>query len=158
MPLFGKDAKLYYSATAYNGTNVPTDLTWIEMDKVQDHTDNFSPIEDDVTTRAVAAVGFAATAIVLSEAEISFTYVMDNPITGSGNDPVFAALWAAFQARTGLAMLTMSGTLTSTNHVGFTGNFSIGLNWQKNIRNKQLANFTAKVLQYPSFVTGSASL
>lgn len=152
MPLFGKDATLYYSTTPFSGANVPDDLTWISMPKVSDQTDNYSPVEDDVTTREVAAAGVAASAIILNEVEISFSYIMDS------TDTVFAALWAAFKDRTGFTAMALSGGKTSTSSIGFAGNFSVSLNWQKNVRNKQVANFTLKVLQYPQWVTGAASL
>jgi len=156
MPLFGKDAKLYYSTVAYSGSNDPDDLTWVELTKVQDQTDNFSPIEDDVTTRAIAASGVAASAIVLSEVEISFSYIMDS-IT---SDTVFDALWTAFTTRAAFTALTMSGDKATASgaYVGFSANFSVALNWQKNIRNKQLANFSLKVLQYPFWVDSDTTL
>lgn len=152
MPLFGKDAKLYYSTVAFNGTNVPDDLTWVEMSNVADQTDNYSPESDDVTTRASAANGIATEAIVLNQAEISFSYVMD------ATDTVFSALWTAFKTQATFTAMTLSGGKTATTSIGFAANFSVGLNWQKNVKNKQVANFTLKPLQYPQWVTGAASL
>lgn len=152
MPLFGKDATLYYSAVAFSGSNVPDDLTWTVMDKVSEQTDNFSPVEDDVTTRATAANGIATSAIVLLEGEISFSYIMDS------SDTVFAALWSAVTTRGKFTAMTLSGGKTSTSSIGFAANFSVALNWQKNVKNKQVANFTLKPLEYPQWVTGSASL
>jgi hypothetical protein len=152
MALFGKDAKLYYSSSPFTGSNTADDLTWTEMTYVSDHTDNFSPVEDDVTTREIAAAGVAASAIVLNEVEISFSYIME------ASDTVFSALWTAFNTRAAFTCMTLSGAKTSTSSIGFAANFSVSLNWQKNIRNKQVANFTLKVLRYPNFVTGSASL
>ena len=152
MPLFGKSAKLYYSSSPFSGSNVPDDLTWTEMPKVSDQTDNFSPVEDDVTTREIAEAGVAATAIVLSEVEVTFSYIMD------ATDTVFSAMWDAFKNRTAFTAMTLSGIKTATTSIGFAANFSVTLNWQKNIRNKQVANFTLKVLQYPHWVTGASSL
>ncbi len=152
MPIFGKDAKTYYSSVAFSGSNVPDDLTWIAMDRISDETDNYSPVEDDTTTRESAAGGIATTAIVLSELEITFTYLMDL------TDTVYAALWAAFQNRTGFTMMVLSGGKTATTSIGLAANFSVALNWEKPIKGVQKASFTLKPLQYPQWVTGSASL
>ncbi len=152
MPLFGKDAKAYYSTVAFNGSNVPDDLTWVAMDRISEEADNFSPVEDDTTTRESASGGVATSAIVLSELEITFTYLMDL------SDTVFSALWTAFQTRANFTALFLSGSKTSTTSLGVAANFSVALNWEKNVKGVQKASFTLKPVQYVHWVTGAASL
>lgn len=152
MPLFGKNAKLYYSATPFNGTNVANDLTWTEVTNVADLTDNFTPTEADVTTRATAAGGWEATAVVLNAGEVSFTMLVEE------NDTIYDAVVAAFLGQTPITMMDLTGAKTSTESIGLAANFSVALTFNKPVKGVQTADVTLKVFQYPEWVTGSATL
>lgn len=57
MPLFGKDAVLYWSEALLDDSNTADSASWVEQDNVVDLTDNFTPTEVDITTRATAKLG-----------------------------------------------------------------------------------------------------
>lgn len=156
MPLLGKDATTYYSATlltASSGAGSADSLTWTPVTNISDETDNFNPEVVDITTRAQAATGFGASVTVLNNFEISFTMLKEL------SDANFAALYAAIQSlNTPIALMFLSGEKTLTTSIGVAANWTFGLNWGKPIKGVQSQEWTARIYNFPQFVTGSGTL
>jgi nitrogen fixation protein FixH len=150
MPLFGKDAKTYYSADLLDATNTAADATWVEVTNIQDLTDNFTAEEEDITTRATAALGWAATAVTIKNGEITFTVLMED-------DDVFVqALMDAFLNSTPIAVLDMTGSKDVDGTFGLAANFSVSMTFEKPVKGTQKANVTLKVYSFPEWVEGAA--
>ena len=156
MPLFGKDAKLYYSSALKTTASDSDALTWTEVTAIGDLTDSFSPTDVDITTRATAALGWEATATVLKSGEITFTYIPESVV--AAGDATFAALLAAFLNGTAIAMMDLSGAKSAVTSIGLAANFSVGMTWGKPVKGVQTSDFTLKIRSFPEWVTGSATL
>jgi hypothetical protein len=154
MPIFGKDAKLYYGNALMTASNQSTaeGLSWTEIVNVVDLTDNFTPTEVDVTTRQTAAFGWEASAIVLNAGEITWGMLVEE------NDTAFDALINAFLTKTAISLLDMTGEKTDTDSIGLVGNFTIGMTFGKPVKGVQTAEVTAKLFTFPFWATGAANL
>lgn len=146
MPLFGKDAKTYYSATLKTSTSDADGKTWIEATNVADESDNFTAEEVDITTRATAALGWSATATTIKNGEVTFTAMMD---TG---DALVAALMAAFLAATPIAMMFLTGADDEPGNFGLAANWSVSMTFPKPVKGVQTADVTLKVQSFPEWV------
>ena len=146
MPLFGKDALTYYSATALDGDNGVADVSWTLAENIQDETDNFSAEEVDITTRATAALGWSATATTIKNGEVSFTVLMEK------SDALVTLLMAAFVASTPVTMLFLSGA----GGVGLGANWSVSMTFPKPVKGVQTANVTLKVQSGPEWATSGS--
>jgi hypothetical protein len=145
--LFGKDAVLYYSSTNLDADNDAGSVTWVEQDNVGDLTDNFTPTDVDITTRATAKLGWGASATVLNEGEIRF-----NMQARHGDDFV-DAIFNAFINKTPVALMDMSAASTVEGSFGLAANFSISLTHAKPVKGIQTVDVTAKVRSFPEWVT-----
>lgn len=156
MPLLGKDATTYYSSvllTATSGAGSADSLTWSAVTNITDETDNFNAEVVDVTTRAQAATGFGASVTVLNNVEVTFTMLKEL------TDANFAAIWTAIQTSNApIALLFLSGEKTLTTSIGFAANWTFNLNWEKAVKGVQNQQLTARVYNFPQYVTGSGTL
>ncbi len=151
MPLFGKDAKTYYSSSALDADNQAADLTWTEVTNIQDLTDNFTAEEVDITTRATAALGWNATATTLKNGEITFKVLMED------DDTFVQALMDAFLNTTPITILDMTGDRETDGTFGLAANFSVAMTFNKPVKGVQDADVTLKVYSYPEWVEGEAA-
>lgn len=149
MPLFGKDAKTYYSATLKTSSSDADGKTWIEVGNIRDQNDNFSAEEVDITTRASAQLGWNQVAFTTKNGEITFGILLEN------DDAFVQALMAAFLASEPIAMLSMTGDKDEAGTFGLAANWSISMQFTKEVKGVQQADVTAKVFQYPEWVEGS---
>lgn len=150
MPLFGKDAKTYYSTSPLDADNQADDLTWVEVTNIQDLTDNFTAEEVDITTRATAATGWNATATTIKNGEITFTVLMET------DDAFVQELMDNFLASTPITVLDMTGDKDTDGTFGLAANFSVGMTFPKPVKGVQTADVTLKVQSYPEWVEGEA--
>lgn len=146
MPLFGKDAVLYYSATLKTTNSDAEGKSWTEEDNVIDLTDNFTPTEVDITTRATAKDGWEASATVLKAGEIRW-----NMQNAHGNTFV-DALWDAFLNSTPIALMDLSAADDVDGAFGLAANFSISISLTKPVKGVQTMDVTAKVYSFPEWV------
>jgi len=147
MPLFGKDAVLYYSTALKTSSDDADGLTWTEQDNIADLTDNFTPTEVDITTRATAKLGWEASATVLKAGEIRWT--MQALHGGTFVD----AIMAAFLDSKPIALMDLSGDSGTEGAFGLAANFSIAVTHAKPVKGVQTLDVTAKVYSYPEWVT-----
>lgn len=149
MPLFGKDAKTYYSVTLKTTTSDASGKTWIEVTNIRDLNDNFSAEEVDITTRATAASGWNATATTTKNGEITFGILMES------DDAFVQALMAAFLASTPIAVLDMTGSKDEAGTFGLAANWSVSMTFAKEVKGVQTADVTLKVYSFPEWVEGA---
>jgi hypothetical protein len=154
MPIFGKDAKLFYGNTLMVASNQATAeaINWGEIVNVVDLTDNFTPTEVEVTTRQTAALGWEASAIVLNAGEITWGMLVEE------DDAAFDALINAFLTKSAISLLDMTGPHNTNTSIGLVGNFTIGMTFGKPVKGVQTAEVTAKLFTYPFWATGSTNL
>jgi hypothetical protein len=146
MPLFGKNAKTYWSDTLLDADNLFADLTWTEITNIQDLTDNFTAEEVDITTRATAQAGWSAVAQTIKNGEITFTMLMDL------DDAFVQALMAAFLASSEIAVADLTGDKDVSGNFGLAANFSVGMTFPKPVKGVQTADVTLKVSSRPEWV------
>ena len=146
MSLFGKDAVLYYSTTLLDDSNTADTVTWVEQDNISDLTDNFSPTEVDITTRATAKLGWEASATVLKSGEIRFTMMALH------GDDFVDAIFDAFLNSTPLALMDLSAANTVEGAFGLAANFSVSLSHAKPVKGVQTLDITLKVYSFPEWV------
>lgn len=150
MALFGKDAVLYYSTVLKTANDDADSLTWTEETNVADLTDNFTPTEVDITTRATAQLGWEASATVLKAGEIRWT------MQALHGDDFVDAIMSAFLNSTPIALMDLSGASTVDGAFGLAANFSISVTHAKPVKGIQTLDVTAKVYSYPEWVEVSA--
>lgn len=146
MPLFGKDAVLYYSTTLKTSSADADSKTWVEQTNIADLTDNFTPTTVDITTRATAQLGWEATANVLKAGEIRWT------MQALHGDAFVDAIMAAFLAGTPIALMDLSGADDDVGAFGLAANFSIAVTHAKPVKGIQTLEVTATVYNYPEWV------
>ena len=151
MSLFGKNAVLYYSEELLSAESEASDKDWEEQDNVVDLTDNFSPTEADVTTRATAKLGWEATAVVLKAGEITF-----NAIVKAGDEFV-AALFDAFLNGTEICLMDLSASEDPPGAFGLAANFSVAITHAKPVKGVQTIDVTLKISSFPEWVTVEGS-
>lgn len=151
MALFGKNAVLYYSSVLKASSSDADSLTWVEQDNVSDLTDNFTPTEVDITTRATAKLGWEATAVVLKAGEITF-----NMQALHGNTFV-DALWSAFLDSTEIAIMDLTDDEAVDGAFGLAANFSVAITLNKPVKGAQTMDVTLKVSSFPEWVEVEAT-
>ena len=145
---FGKDAVLYYSATALSDSNDAGTTSWTEYDNVRDVTGNYTAETVDVTTRATAKLGWGATASVLNNGEISFNM----PQTAIGtSDTVFDAIRDAWLNKTEVALMALNGDESTVGAQGLAANFSVSMSQNQPIKDVQSWDVTCTVSSYPEW-------
>ena len=145
---FGKDAILYYSATALASGNGAGTATWVEYDNVRDVTGNFSAETVDVTTRATAKLGWAASAAVLNTGEVSFN--MPQPVIGTA-DTTFDAIRDAWLNKTEVALMALNGGQAVSGAQGLAANFSVSMTQNQPIKDVQSWDVTLTVSSFPEW-------
>lgn len=146
MPLFGKNAKTYYSEDPLDADNAAADLTWIEVTNITDLTDNFEAEEVDITTRATAASGWDATARTVKSGEITFGIIMES------DDSFVDAIMEAFLASSTITLMDLTGDREVAGNKGLAANFSVGMTFNKPVKGVQTADVTLKVQSRPEWV------
>lgn len=147
MPLFGKDAKSYYTATALDGdTNTADSVSWTEVSNIQDESDNFTAEEVDITTRATAQLGWSATATTIKNGEVTFTVLME---TG---DTLVSALMDSFLNSTPITMMFLTGDKDEDGNFGLAANWATSMTFPKPVKGVQTADVTLKVYSFPEWV------
>lgn len=147
MPLFGKDAVLYYSSTLKTTYSDADGKVWTEQDNVIDLTDTFTPTDVDTTTRATAKLGWESSATVLKAGEIRFN------MQAKHNDPFVTAIINAFLESTPLALMDLSAADDVDGAFGLAANFSVSWSLGKLVKGVQTFDVTLKVYSYPEWVT-----
>jgi hypothetical protein len=150
MPLFGKNAKTYWSTDPLDADNAAADLSWTEVTNIQDLTDNFTSEEVDTTTRATAALGWSSTVQTIKNGEITFTMLMEN------DDTFVQAMMDAFLTSGTITVLDMTGSKDADGTFGLAANFSVGMTFPKPVKGVQTADVTLKVQSFPEWVEGAA--
>lgn len=149
MPLFGKDAVTYYSTTLKTTLSDAAGKTWIEVGNIQDQNDNFNAEEVDITTRETAQTGWNAVAFTTKNGEITFGILIEP------DDAFVQALMAAFLASTPIAVLSMTGSKDESGTFGLAANWSVSMQFTKEVKGVQKADVTLKVFSKPEWVEGS---
>ncbi len=145
---FGKDAVLYYSSTALSASVTASTASWEEYDNVRDVTGNFSAETVDVTTRATAKLGWAASAAVLNTGEISFNM----PQTALGTaDTAFDAIRDAWLNKTEVALAALTGTEGTSGSQGLAANFSVSMSQNQPVKDVQSWDVTLTVSSFPEW-------
>lgn len=145
--VFGKDCKLYHCTTLLDGltgsagTNTPDLATWVERDNVTDLDDNFSGEDVDTTTRATAKTGWGTEETVLNTAEITFSIPQPSDPTA---DPLLTALINAWDNKTLVALMPLTGAIDVAGHVGLAANYSIKLTRTQPLKDRVVWEVTAK--------------
>lgn len=147
MPLFGKDAVLYYSNTLKTSSADADGKSWLEQENVIDLTDTFTPTDVDVTTRATAKLGWEASATVLKAGEIRWN--MQN----LHGDTFVDALWDAFLNSEPIALMDLSAADDVEGAFGLAANFSVAISLAKPVKGIQTMDVTVKIFNYPEWVT-----
>lgn len=152
MPLFGKDAVLYYSSSLKTSSSDADSMSWTEEANVIDLTDTFTPTDVDITTRETAQLGWEATATVLKAGEKRRKERVDEGVTMLGlHVPTNLA-------STPIALMDLSGDKdTDDGAFGLAANFSIAISMAKPVKGVQTMDVTAKIYNYPEWVTVEAS-
>ena len=143
---FGKDAVLYYSSTALDGSVEASNASWTEYDNVRDVTGNYSAEMVDVTTRATAKLGWAASAAVLNTGEVSFN--MPQP---ASSDTTFDAVRDAWLNKTEVTMMALNGSSATSGKQGLAANFSVSMAQNQPIKDVQSWDVTLTVSSYPEW-------
>jgi len=148
---FGKDAVLYYSGTPLATGTTATSLigTWAEYDNVRDVTGNFSAETVDVTTRATAKLGWAASAAVLNNGEISFNM----PQTPVGTaDTTFDAIRDAWLDKSEVTLVALTADVTTSGSQGLAANFSVSMSQNQPVKDVQSWDVTCTVSSFPEWL------
>jgi len=145
---FGKDAVLYYSASALSASTAAAAASWSEYDNVRDVTGNFSAETVDITTRATAKLGWAASAAVLNTGEISFN--MPQPAVGV-TDTVFDAIRDAWLNKTEVTLAALTGATSVSGSQGLAANFSVSMSQNQPVKDVQSWDVTLTVSSFPEW-------
>jgi len=143
---FGKDAKLYNSTAALDGTVTAATATWVEYDNVRDVTGNYSAETVDVTTRATAKLGWGASAAVLNTGEVTL-----NIPQPAAADTIFDAIISAWLNQTEITMLVLNGDKATSGKQGLAANFSVSMSQAQPIKDVQSWDITLTVSSYPEW-------
>ncbi len=151
MPLFGKDAVLYYSSSLKTSDSDADSMSWDDEDNVADLTDNFTSTDVDITTRATAKLGWEASASVLKSGEIRWS------MQAKHGDTFVDAILSAWLNSTPIALMDLSADQETEGAFGLAANFSISLTHAKPVKGVQILDVTAKIYDFPEWVVSEGS-
>lgn len=141
--MLGKDAALYYSATALIGTNTETVLTGAtEMTNVMDLSVDMGADYVDITTRADAAAGFKTQAQTYKNASATFDAKWKPDDTG------FTALMNAWLGNTTVAMFILDQKKTVNGTQGLVGNFFVSMSKEEPLNDIQKVSVTLTLASF----------
>lgn len=144
----GKDCKAYYSSTLFSAATGFVGGSAVELTNMTDAKTNLQLEEADVTTRATAAAGFKATVGTLAEGSFEFQMNWDP------TDASFAALAAAYFARSELAMCFLDGASNVAGAQGLAGNFVVtNFSRDEPLTGAVKADVTVKASTFPHWYT-----
>lgn len=141
------DAKLYYSATLLDGTNVAS-VSWVEMDNVKDVSYSLSHETADGTTRGNG--GVRKNIATIKDLELTFTLDADTSVAW------WSAIRTNFGARTPMAFAICDGDETAAGADGPAANFMItDFSREEPLAGDVVYNITAAVHEYYEWYTSS---
>jgi hypothetical protein len=143
------DAKLYYSATALDGSsNDAAAVTWVEITNVKDVSYSFSHETADGTTRGNG--GLRKNIPTLKDLEV--TFVLDADVSKAW----WSAIRTAFANRSPIALAVMDGDETSAGADGPAANFIISdFSRDEPLAGDVVYNVTAQVHEYYEWYTSA---
>ena len=142
----GKDAVLYYSATAGQALSAFT----LILDCVSDVNVKVSTSEADVTTRA--NLGWKQSKATLKECEITFDIPLDTANVG------YIAVRSAFIGGTMIGLAALTGPKAVAGNEGPVGDFTItGFDRAESIGEAQKMSVTAKLYTFKEWAVTTAS-
>ena len=144
---FGKDAVLYYTATALDGaSNTASTVSWTEYDNVIDVNGNFTATKVSADTRATAKLGWEAEEAVLNKGEISFT--LPQLVAA---DTTFDAIRDAWLNKTLVTMMALNDDEGTSGAQGLAGNFAVEMTQGQPLKDRQTWDVTLTVSSHPEW-------
>ena len=149
--LFGKDAVLYQSDTALDGsTNTAASLdtggSWTEYDNVMDVTGNFTGVKVPTDTRATAKLGWTSEETVLKQGNITLTIPQK-----STADATFNKFRDAWLNGTLITIVALNQAMSVTGAQGLAANFSVEMTQGQPLQEKQTWDVTLTVASFPEW-------
>lgn len=153
--LLGKDAGMYYSTTAFTGSNAATILSGTpgptEATNVMDVTLDVSTEFVDITTRADGSAGFRAQAPTFKNATVSFD------MKWLPGDAFFTLLKNAWTGNTTVSILVLDQKKNVTGTQGLCGNFAVSFSKEEPLGDIQKASVTLTLSDSAEWIVKSGA-
>lgn len=134
--LFGKDAVLYHTVTALDGTNAGS-VTWTEYDNVVDVAGDFDSVTVNTATRASAKNGWDSEENILKKGTITLQIPQK-----STADATFDLIRDAWLNETLIALLPLNNTIATSGAQGLAANYSVKMTQGQPLQDRQVWNVT----------------